>query len=124
LQILPPTRGADADFSRIFANAALRHAPPAWVSDADALRLRTTDRCAAPIDVARSSRSDASGGAWHDLSPSVDVALVFDFFQIRGLATRRHRHHCLNAQPDTRVSTTDESTIANVQALFDAAIRQ
>jgi len=34
---------------------------------------------------------------WHELSRRLCPAIVFDFFQIRGLATRRHRHHCLSA---------------------------
>jgi hypothetical protein len=34
---------------------------------------------------------------WHDVLRGCDAAVDFDFFQVPGLATHPHRHHCLAA---------------------------
>jgi hypothetical protein len=38
-----------------------------------------------------------SGSHWHGVLRGCGAAVDFDFFQVPGLATHPHRHHCLAA---------------------------
>ena len=80
-----------------------------------------------------SARGHVIPAPWHDMLRACSAVEVFDFFHSAGLATHSYRHHCLAAlrresfpqfahrvRPSIRPSEPND----DVQALFDAALRQ